>query len=175
MGTSATVRRITDAGLRIVKVQASAAIHVETPDTEQARGALSAFAEPRYVHQVRELAVDGRVRASDDLPQALGGAPAPADGRLAADPLPAAGAWRVHFHVPLHHEPAAPLAATTDVLRDAVEAVRSAPHGDEAHLDIETYTWAVLPHATESLAQGIAAELRWAKTHLLHDTEEIAL
>ncbi|MGO1294809.1 MAG: hypothetical protein ACTMIE_11870, partial [Cellulosimicrobium funkei] len=82
--------------------------------------------------------------------------------------LPAEGPWRVHFHVPLHHEPAAPLAATTDVLRAAVDAVRAAPHGDEAHLDVETYTWAVLPEgaATDSLVAGIAAELRWATTHL---------
>jgi hypothetical protein len=77
----------------------------------------------------------------------------------------------VHFHVPLHHEPAAPLAATTDVLRDAVAAVRAAPHGAEAHLDVETYTWSVLPpdvlpDGAGELVAGIAAELRWARKHL---------
>jgi hypothetical protein len=47
--------------------------------------------------------------------------------------------------------------------------VRDAPHGDEAHLDVETYTWSVLPEgaATDSLVAGIAAELRWATTHLI--------
>lgn len=155
-GTAATVRRITDAGLRVVKVQASAALHVEDPLDPAARAAVGAFAEKRYIHQVRELSASGDPLAADDLPDALGGA------------LPAAGPWRVHFHVPLHHEPAAPLAATTDVLRDAVDAVLAAPHGDEAHLDVETYTWAVLPEgaATDSLVAGIAAELRWATTHL---------
>ena len=172
VGTAATVRRITDAGLRVVKVQASAAIHVEDPSTLAARTALAAFAEPRYVHQVRELSGSHSVQARDDLPQALGGAPAPADPRLAATPLPARGPWRVHFHVPLHHQPAPPLAATTRVLQDAVAAVRKAPHGHEAHLDIETYTWAVLPDATESLTHGIAAELRWAVAHLLPAPEE---
>jgi hypothetical protein len=82
----------------------------------------------------------------------------------------------VHFHVPLHHEPAAPLAATTGVLRDAVAAVRAAPHGAEAHLDVETYTWSVLPDGVPGavaadgeagLVAGIAAELRWAGEHLL--------
>ncbi|MFW7415139.1 metabolite traffic protein EboE [Demequina sp. SO4-18] len=171
-GTAATVRRITDAGLRVVKVQASAALHVEDPGTAEARRAVDAFAETRYVHQVRELDAAGEVLKRDDLPQALGGAASPADARLDASPLPARGPWRVHFHVPLHHEPVAPLAATTDVLRDAVAAVRAAPHGDEAHLDIETYTWSVLPDATESLAQGIAAELRWARANLLSDQKE---
>lgn len=171
-GTHATVARIAAAGLRVVKVQASAALHVADPSTDEAREALAAFAEPRYVHQVRELGADGAITARDDLAQALGGAPTPADPRLDAPALPGAGPWRVHFHVPLHHEPAAPLAATTAVLRDAVEAVLNTPHGAEAHLDVETYTWAVLPGATESLAHGIAAELRWARSVLLHETEE---
>jgi hypothetical protein len=74
--------------------------------------------------------------------------------------------------VPLHHEPAPPLTATTQVLRDAVAAVRAAPHGTEAHLDVETYTWSVLPpdvlpDGADELVTGIAAELRWARENLL--------
>jgi hypothetical protein len=77
----------------------------------------------------------------------------------------------VHFHVPLHHEPAPPLASTTGVLREAVAAVRAAPHGAEAHLDVETYTWSVLPpdvlpDGADELVSGIAAELRWARENL---------
>ncbi|MGN6240673.1 MAG: metabolite traffic protein EboE [Cellulosimicrobium cellulans] len=172
-GTAATVRRITDAGLRVVKVQASAALHVDDPSDPAARAAVGAFAEKRYIHQVRELTAAGDVLAADDLPDALGDGPAPGPGDAVGHALPGEGPWRVHFHVPLHHEPAAPLAATTDVLRDAVDAVRAAPHGDEAHLDVETYTWSVLPEgaATASLVAGIAAELRWATTHLTAEHE----
>jgi hypothetical protein len=99
------------------------------------------------------------VHPADDLPDALGGG------------LPGAGPWRVHVHVPLHARPAAPLQATTDLLRDAVTAVLRGPHGDAAHLDVETYTWAVLPdelaaRAADDLVAGIAAELRWAVDHL---------
>lgn len=171
---AAAVRRITDAGLRVIKVQASAALHVQDAADPAAREAVARFSEKRYIHQVRELAADGTVLAADDLPDALGDvrAPGPGDAVGHGSPdgaLPAAGPWRVHFHVPLHHEPEAPLAATTDVLRAAVAAVRDAPHGDEAHLDVETYTWSVLPEgaATDSLVAGIAAELRWATTHLV--------
>ncbi|QJW38261.1 metabolite traffic protein EboE [Cellulosimicrobium protaetiae] len=196
-GTAETVRRITDSGLRVVKVQASAALHVDDPSDPVARSAVGAFAEKRYIHQVRELTATGDVLAADDLPDALGGATAPEPGDAVGHDdagqdgdaptatigrpgaLPGEGPWRVHFHVPLHHEPAPPLAATTDVLRDAVDAVRAAPHGDEAHLDVETYTWSVLPEGatTTSLVAGIAAELRWATTHLTptpaeHDTED---
>ncbi|AEG44895.1 metabolite traffic protein EboE [Isoptericola variabilis] len=154
------VRRITDAGLRVVKVQASAALHVADPSDPAARAAVGRFAEQRYLHQTRELGPDGTVRGVDDLPPALAGA------------LPGEGPWRVHFHVPLHHEPAAPLGSTTDVLREAVAAVAAAPHGDAVHLDVETYTWSVLPPdvlpgGDDELAAGIAAEVRWAAEHLL--------
>ncbi|WP_454048858.1 metabolite traffic protein EboE [Cellulomonas sp. Marseille-Q8402] len=153
----AAVRRIRQAGLRVVKVQASAALHVADPADPGARAAVARFAEQRYLHQVREHS-GGTVHPADDLPEAL-------------TDLPSAGPWRVHVHVPLHHRPAAPLAATTDVLRDAVTAVLRGPHGDEAHLDVETYTWSVLPgdlaaRAADDLVAGIAAELRWAVDHL---------
>jgi sugar phosphate isomerase/epimerase len=154
----AAVRRIRQAGLRVVKVQASAALHVEDPADPASRAAVARFAEPRYLHQVRERS-GGAVHPADDLPDALGGG------------LPGAGPWRVHVHVPLHARPAAPLQATTDLLRDAVTAVLRGPHGDAAHLDVETYTWAVLPdelaaRAADDLVAGIAAELRWAVDHL---------
>lgn len=153
------VRRITDAGLRVVKVQASAALHLAEPSEPAARTAVARYAEDRYLHQVRELSDEGAVLAADDLPDAL--------GDTWREPLPGTGPWRVHFHVPLHHRPEAPLESTTDVLTTAVAAVRDAPHGDEAHLDVETYTWSVLPGGAGDLVDGIAAELRWAGEHLV--------
>ncbi len=74
----------------------------------------------------------------------------------------------MHVHIPLHARPAPPLRATTEVLLAAVDAVLAAPHGDAAHLDVETYTWSVLPDdlQPETLVSGIAAELRWVHAHL---------
>ncbi|ROS23268.1 sugar phosphate isomerase/epimerase [Rathayibacter sp. PhB127] len=150
---TAAVRRIRDAGLRVVKVQASAALHVADPADPAARAAVGAFVEKRYLHQTRENGAGGVLRV-DDLPEAL-------------DTLPGAGPWRVHFHVPLHHRPAAPLSATTAVLAEAVSAVDAAWPYDEIHLDVETYTWAVLADAPSDLSVGIGAELAWAAEHLL--------
>lgn len=150
----AAVRQIADAGLRVVKVQASAALHVERPGDPDSRDAVAAFVEPRYLHQTRELSPDGTVLGTDDLSEAL-------------DSLPGQGPWRVHFHVPLHLAPRAPLTATTDVLVAALDAVRSIPHGDEAHVDVETYTWSVLPDAVDDLVAGIAGEVRWAADALV--------
>lgn len=155
-----TVRMVEAAGIRIVKVQASAALHVEDPADPASREAVAAFVEQRYLHQTRELEPDGTVLAVDDLPEAL-------------ETLPANGPWRVHFHVPLHLAPTPPLTATTDVLRAACAAVRETRHGDEAHLDIETYTWSVLPGGVTDLVAGIAAEVRWAVDELVA-LEEVA-
>lgn len=151
---AAAVRGVAAAGLRVVKVQASAALHVAEPSGTAARSALQAFAEPRYLHQVRELEPGGTVLMADDLPQALG-------------ELPGRGPWRVHFHMPLHLVPASPLETTADVLEAAVTEISILPYAEEVHLDIETYTWSVLPGTHPGLVEGIAGEIAWAESHLL--------
>jgi sugar phosphate isomerase/epimerase len=139
------VAAIHAAGLSVVKVQASAALEVPEPGGEEGRHAVAAFAEPRYLHQVRENSPEG-VLAADDLPDAFA-------------TLPAEHPWRVHFHVPLHVQPS-PLRSTTDVLVAAMAAVVPG-----THVEVETYTWNVLADAGD-LTDGIAAELRWAREHL---------
>jgi sugar phosphate isomerase/epimerase len=160
------------AGVPIVKVQASVALEAPDPADPATRAALAPYAEERYLHQVGARTSGGVVRA-DDL----------ADVLAATDGWPGSGTagwgdgpWRVHVHIPLHATPAPPLRATGDVLRAAVAAVRATPGGDDAHLDVETYTWTVLPADLQpaTLVEGIAAELRWARTHLL-DAEQTAV
>jgi hypothetical protein len=144
---AATVAAIRAAGLHVYKVQISAALHAEDPADPITAKALAEFAEPRYLHQVRELGPDGVVRAADDLPDA---------------DLPGDGPWRVHCHVPLHAELAAPLSSTTSVIDEALAALTDAPH-----LEVETYTWQVLPERyRQDLVSGIAAELRWARDRI---------
>lgn len=143
-----TLAAIAESEVDIVKVQASAALHVEKP--AEAKEALAAFAEPRYLHQVRELGADGVVRKADDLPEAW-------------RQLPGERPWRVHFHMPLHQAPAAPLTTTTDVLRTVAAGLPGEPH-----IEVETYTWSVLPDAG-GLVGGIAAELEWAQRNLVKE------
>ena len=147
------VDQIEAAGLRVIKVQASAALHVPDPSSGAARAALMEFAEPRYLHQVRELGTNG-VLTADDLAEAL-------------NQLPGENPWRVHFHIPLHHIPSAPLETTAQVLQQTVAAIGRRSYGDGVHLDIETYTWSVLPGGQVGIIDGIAAEIGWAESHLL--------
>jgi hypothetical protein len=92
----------------------------------------------------------------DDLGEAMGHA----DG----------AAWRVHFHLPLGTEPAAPLASTRRTLRGAVRTLVGGERALVDHLDVETYTWAVMPDPPgddHELADGIAGELAWAREELV--------
>jgi sugar phosphate isomerase/epimerase len=139
----------------VVKAQVSAALQADDPADPRTRRALAAFTEPRFLHQTR--AADGR--AWDDLDEALA-----ADG--------GAGPWRVHFHIPLHAKPEPPLTTAHDALLDGLRALVGGPAAAVDHLEVETYTWDVLPAAhrpgaSRDLVDGIADELSWTRDHLL--------
>jgi hypothetical protein len=128
--------RLAAAGLRLSKLHLSSALRVQ-PDAA-GRAALAAFVEPVYLHQVVVgCAATGEVRRRFvDLPEALADAtPARADEE-----------WRVHFHVPLHAAPGAPFGDTRDHLLGALDWLAARP-GACTHLEMETYTWEVLPPA----------------------------
>jgi sugar phosphate isomerase/epimerase len=150
----AAVQRLARAGLPVVKIQVSAALEVADP--AGARDVLARYAEPRFLHQTRTA---GCRHSFDDLDQAL------AAGEVAGEP------WRVHYHVPLHAEPEPPLRSTAAVLRAGLAALVGGPIAACDHLEVETYTWNVLPPDRRpdgpcALAHGMAAELAWARDAL---------
>jgi sugar phosphate isomerase/epimerase len=151
---AAALRRLAAAGLPVVKTQASCALQADHPGAETIRAALWPFVEHRFLHQTRAATGAG----TDDLDAALTGG------------LPTDSAWRVHFHVPLHAEPAAPLASTRPVLRDTLAGLLGGPTAVTHHVEVETYTWQVLPDAPgddAGLVEGLAAELDWTRRELI--------
>ncbi|MGW0709504.1 metabolite traffic protein EboE [Streptomyces sp. NPDC002643] len=154
---AAALARLADAGLPVVKLQASCAVEAPDPADTTARAALRRLAEPRFLHQTRTApaAEDPGLRGVDDLPEAL-------DGDLPTD----RGPWRVHFHAPLHAEPAPGLRTTADQLTAVLAGLLGGPTADCDHIEVETYTWSVLPEPPTDLAVGIAAELAWARDRL---------
>jgi sugar phosphate isomerase/epimerase len=147
---AAAVDRLRTAELSVVKAQVSCALEATGGDP-----ALAAFVEPRYLHQTRTW-TDG----TDDLDEALAGG------------LPAGETWRVHFHVPLHAPPEPPLRSTTDDLIRTLEVLVGGARAVTSHLEVETYTWQVLPRSARpgtpaELVAGIAAELAWTRDRLV--------
>ena len=116
---------------------------------------LRGYDEPRFLHQTRELAPTGR-RGLDDLPEALG---ARLPGAAVAGALPRAAARRADRAAD----------ATMPVLRRRSPRCSAAPAAGCDHLDVETYTWNVLPGGAAarrrrpSWSTGIAAELAFTR------------
>lgn len=150
--------RLARAGIEVVKAQVSCALHAETPADPEVRRALGAFDEPRFLHQTRRAGAPAP--GVDDLPEALTGPAALSDD----------APWRSHFHIPVHADPTPPLASTRPVLRDTLATLLTPDRPRTTHLEVETYTWSVLPEPPrdeKELAAGIAAELDWTRRELL--------
>ena len=148
--------RLSDAGIRICKVQISSALRIDRSDGAAMR-ALAPFAEGTYLHQVVERSAAG-LRRYVDLPEAM----ATAAQASAVD----SGEWRVHFHVPIFLAAMHEFGTTQPELIATLQALkldRSCPY-----LEVETYTWDVLPpeYRTTDACTAIARELTWVRSQL---------
>ncbi|HLJ53623.1 MAG TPA: metabolite traffic protein EboE [Chthonomonadaceae bacterium] len=149
----AALQRLTDAGMGIGRIQISSAIRAPQPPGAEARAqlrrSLQPFAESTYLHQVLERRRSGPVRHYPDLPAAL-----------AAPDDPEAEEWRIHYHVPLFVEDYGEFGSTQGEIPRVLDAVRR--DGLTRHLEIETYTWDVLPpNLRVPLRESIEREYRW--------------
>lgn len=156
----AAVDRLEAEGIAIAKLQLSCGLAV-APLTAERRAALGAFGDTVYLHQVvQRLGEAGDVTRFLDLPDAL------AAVEEAAEPENAMREWRVHFHVPIFRAELPPFASTQSFLAALLHRQRQRPIAP--HLEVETYTWDVLPAAyrDEGTASAIARELAWALERL---------
>ena len=145
----ASLDRYEAEGILLSKVHLSAALHLDPGcDTELLRP----FDEPVYLHQVKALTAAGEIRAWTDLPEALRELPALADNLRGV---------RCHFHVPLDWvgNPGG-LGTTRDCLSEGF--FRRLPDLTE-HLEIETYTFDVLPPELrrDDVVDSIVPEFDW--------------
>lgn len=154
----AVLQRLEKENIRTGKIQISAALRRELPQEEAERQtvleAFGRFNEPVYLHQVIARQKDGSLKRYRDLPDALNDA----ENSQALE-------WRAHYHVPL-------LAAEYGILHstqsDIVQVL--AMHKQQpftTHLEVETYTWDVLPDALKlPMTDSIVRELEWVKKAL---------
>jgi sugar phosphate isomerase/epimerase len=149
------IRRLAEAGIRVLKMQISAGLHLPTLDAP-ALQALRRFDDAVYLHQVVQRGPGGGLARFADLPAALAALPADTQGLE----------WRVHFHVPIFLERLAPFLSTQSFIREVLALHRVQPVS--AHLEVETYTWEVLPepHRHGAVDEAVARELDWVRTEL---------
>ena len=141
------------AGLQIAKLQLSSALKISSVNALTLRQ-LQPFDEPVYLHQVVARHNNELLRFVD-LPDAF----------AQADKMPGAQ-WRVHFHVPIFLQQLENFSTTQDFLREILTIHRLSPVTQQ--LEVETYTWDVLPQRYQSVDvnSAIARELFWVKEQL---------
>ncbi|HEY1774708.1 MAG TPA: metabolite traffic protein EboE [Solirubrobacteraceae bacterium] len=146
-----SLEKLVNAGVPIFKLQEAAALKVPEV-TDEAVEMLRRFAETVYLTQTMERR-DGRITRYLNLEDAL--------ANWDADPGPRE--WRVHFHVPVFLDDLGPFRTTRDAISDALEVHRRQPLS--AQLEIETYTWDVLPEElkTGDIVDYVCRELEWVK------------
>jgi hypothetical protein len=147
-------RRLAMSGIRVLKMQISAGLRLATLDAD-ALHALLRFDDDVYLHQVVQRGPGGLVRFADlaDAFASLHGSTADRE-------------WRVHFHVPIFFDQLGPFSSTQAFVREMLAIHRASPVS--AHLEVETYTWDVLPAPFRSgtVDEAVARELLWVRSEL---------
>jgi hypothetical protein len=97
--------------------------------------------------------VDGALERYDDVPEAL-----------TRHPVREGEEWRVHFHVPIYADRTASCATTNSFIEEVLPLLR----GRDLLLEIETYTWQVLPEEMRagSVTESIIREIEWLRSRV---------
>lgn len=141
-------------GIQVGKIQISAALKVNIPESKSEKkeilSKLQPFAESTYLHQVVGRDSNQRLTSYSDLPQAIEKLLGTKDEE-----------WRIHFHVPIFLEDYGALSSTQSSIKVVLNEVLNNSKITN-HLEVETYTWEVLPEDTHlSLGESISRELTW--------------
>lgn len=139
--------------IRVGKIQVSAALKIifNGTDDEAIWKELSKFNEPTYLHQVTEQIGDS-VKTYSDLPVVLTNKGTHRE-------------LRAHYHVPIFLEKYGSLYSTQDHILKTMNYIQEHPVCE--HLEIETYTWDVLPSdLKQELSESIIREIEWLKIRI---------
>lgn len=151
----AALRSLVAAGIPIFKLQEAAALWV--PDiTGDAVQALKQFTDTIYLSQTTERR-DGQLTRFLNLGDAIDAWHAAPGGNRE---------WRTHFHVPVFLDEIGGFRTTRASIEAALKLHRRTPLSD--HLEIETYTWDVLPEhlKTGDIDEYVSREIDWVRDTL---------
>src|SRR6202167_3618645 len=151
----ASLQKLIDAGVPVFKLQEAAALHI--PEVTQAAvDTLKRYAKTIYLTQTLE-------KKNGKLPKYLN-----VDDAIAAfekDPGPRE--WRTHIHVPVFLDDLGQFRTTRFAIADALRLHKQKPIS--RHLEVETYTWDMLPESAKSndIVDYICRALEWVKGQLV--------
>jgi sugar phosphate isomerase/epimerase len=154
---SASLRALADNGIPVFKLQEAAAVRV--PEVTQEKvDALRQYADTVYLTQTveRRNGVLTRYLNLEDAFEAWERDPGPRE-------------WRTHFHVPVFLDDLGDFKTTRFAIEDALKFHKQ--NKLSPHLEIETYTWDVLPDhlKTGNIVDYVTSEIEWVRGQLLDD------
>ena len=156
------IEQLRSLGIKTGKIQISAALKSVVPESPGERKnfieAFKQFNEPVYLHQVVARKKDKKLLRYPDLNVAL-------DDAL----NPEVTEWRAHYHVPLFISSYGLLQSTQS---DIEKVLAIHDHSMFTfHLEIETYTWEVLPDEMRlPIAESIIREIQWVVDIIKHES-----
>ena len=149
-----SLQTLVDAGIPIVKLQEAASMYIGEVTDEKIE-ALKHFAKTVYLSQTVECRGD-HLEHFMNLEDAFAG--------WERDKTPRQ--WRSHFHVPVFLKDLGPMQSTQFALEQALAVHKQTPLS--RHLEIETYTWDVLPDhlKTGDIVEYVCREIDWVRGQL---------
>jgi len=142
------------AGIPVMKLQAAAAVRIPEVSRD-AIEVLRKFDDPVYLHQTVQM---GGAPREDylDLPVAF----------ESWMEKPVRCEWRTHFHVPVFLDDLGAFKTTRPSIEEALALHKADPLS--AQVEIETYTWDVLPEhlKTGNIVDYVVKELAWVRGQL---------
>ena len=150
----ASLDALVEAEVPIVKLQVAAAMRVADVSAEIVEK-LGQFTETVYLSQTMERRGDGPIRRFLNLRDAM-------TCWEPGEPTE----WRTHFHVPVFLDDLDGLGTTRFAIAEALAKHRDTPLSDQ--VEIETYTWDVLPaqFKTGDIVEYVERELTWVLDQL---------
>ena len=153
---AASLQSLVDNEIAVFKLQEAAAVRIPHVTAESVQ-ALKEYADSIYLTQTIERR-DGKLTRFLNLQDAFAAYEADPNGERE---------WRTHFHVPVFLEALGEHFKTTRfAIEEALAFHKRTPLS--AQLEIETYTWDVLPDhlKTGDIVDYVVMELEWVKSQL---------
>jgi hypothetical protein len=153
---AASLELLVGAGIPIFKLQEAAALWVPEV-TDEAVRELERFTRTIYLSQTTERR-DGTSTRFLNLSDAIAAWRADPGGNRE---------WRTHFHVPVFLDEIGGFRTTRPGIEAALRMHAETPLSD--HLEIETYTWDVLPDElkTGDITEYVSREIEWVRDELV--------
>lgn len=152
---AASLNKLVDAGIPILKLQEAAAIYIPAV-TQEIVDVLHRYADTVYLTQTMQMK-DGELTRFLNLEDAF----------AAWESDPGEREWRVHIHIPVFLDDLGAFHSTRFAIEDALRVHREQQLSPQ--LEVETYTWDMLPDElkTGDIVDYICRELEWVRDQLV--------